>query len=73
MMRHLYRMIPRLRAEDALRMSAIVAVGSRPIRNADEIVDGWRRDARSSAPRRALTRDERIAAAMNARIAVVRD
>jgi hypothetical protein len=62
-----------VQAADALRAVAIAAVGARPIKNADAILDGWRSEVRAGTPRRALSRDERIAAALNARIAVVRD
>ena len=50
------RMIPRLEAEESIRRSNEIAVGTGAIRNPRELADEWRRQANDEGPPAPATR-----------------
>lgn len=75
LLRALAEQLPRVQATESLRRAAEVALGSGTLKRDDarELQARWLEQAGAGRRRRELTRDEVIAAAMNARILVVRD
>jgi hypothetical protein len=75
LLRALAEQLPRVQATESLRRAAEVALGSGSLKREDalELHARWLEQAGAGRRRRELTRDERIAAAMNARLLVVRD